>query len=449
MATFAFVIWIPLSVLLFATMRPARAATICYVWGWLLLPASEFKVEGFWDVDKTLIIAAGVIVGVAFCCRNPLGNLRPSFGDTLLILFAAAAGASSVTNALGGYDGASTFVNKLIYYGVAFACGRLFLRDRRDLWEAAQLVCVAAGLYALAAIWEWRMSPQIHSLLYGGFQHNFLQHKRWGFFRPVVCFPHALSLGMFFSATSLLSLWMYIHGKLRPVGSIPAGVFVILPLAGLICSMSLGPWAIFAMGLGFLILRAQTRLRGVMAIPVILVALWMGARYSGLSDGEWLVSWAKMAASAERAESLEYRVSAETLLLDHAQQRPWFGWGGWARNQVFRESGRNVFANDALWVIIVGRHGLFGVIFFYLWWTWPVFLSQRRELRPDDDPVLTTLLVLIALEALNTLFNGVMSPLMVFLAGGTTSALLSTRVEPRAGGASAQSWTQSAQSELA
>lgn len=425
MIVFAFVLWIPISVLLFAVMRPARAATMAYVCGWLVLPATQIKVEGFWDIDKTVVIAAGVMLGALLCCRNPLVGLRPNHGDVLVIAFAAVTGLSSVANGLGTYDGASTFVNELIYYGVAFGCGRLFLRERRDILEVGQIVCYAAGIYALFAVWEWRMSPQLHNMLYGGFQHSFAQHKRWGFYRPVVCFPHALSLGMFFAGASLLGVWMYLHRLLRPFGYLPAGTFVVMAIAGLVCSMSMGPWLMFFGGSALLWAWRTARIRGIVVLPLVLAALWMGARYTNLSDGEWLVSLAQ-SASSERAESLQYRIDAETVLLDHAQKRPWCGWGGWGRNVVFRDSGKNAYANDALWVIVVGRYGLLGVVTFYLWWGWPTLLSLRRSMRPESDAVVMALLVLIGMETMNTLFNGVMSPLTIFLAGGTTSVLLAT-----------------------
>ena len=128
MTQLAFLLWIPISVALFAKFRPAKAVPLCYLCGWLLLPATQIKMQGFWDIDKTLVIAGGVVVGMLLCCRRPLSGFQPCWSDVMLVAFALAAGASSLTNELGAYDAASTFVNKTIYYGVAFACGRLFLR---------------------------------------------------------------------------------------------------------------------------------------------------------------------------------------------------------------------------------------------------------------------------------------------------------------------------------
>lgn len=429
MTQLAFILWIPITVALFSKFRPAKAVTMAYLCGWLLLPATEIKMQGFWDIDKTLVIAAGVVVGILLCCRNPLAGLQPCWSDVFLVGFALAAAASSLTNGLGTYDGASTFVNKLIYYGVAFGCGRLFLRERRDLHEAVQSVCCAAALYALLSLWEWRMSPQIHQALYGEFQHKFQQHKRWSFFRPVVCFPHALSLGVFMAGASLMSVWLYMNRALRSVGPLSPGVIVSLCLVGLVTSMSVGPWGLFAAGFVLLWSWKQTRLRMLAVIPLVFVVSWVGMRYTGASDGEWLVAIAKQA-SAERADSLQYRIDAETLLLDHAKSRPWFGWGGWGRNQVFRESGKNAFANDGLWLIIVGQYGLMGLIAFYLWWCWPMVLSLAVDHRLEDDPVVTALIVVIGLEAINGMFNGVMSPLTIFLAGGTASVLTAMRSAP-------------------
>ena len=49
------------------------------------------------------------------------------------------------------------------------------------------------------------MSPQIHRTLYGYFQHVFVQFERGGYWRPVVCFNHALDLGRFFAFAAFLA----------------------------------------------------------------------------------------------------------------------------------------------------------------------------------------------------------------------------------------------------
>ena len=65
-----------------------------------------------------------------------------------------------------------------------------------------------------------------------------------------------------------------------------------------------------------------------------------------------------------RAQSLAFRFRHEDLLLEHARERPVFGWGGWARNRVFDEQGEDISVTDGTWVIQFGMEGGFAIFLF-------------------------------------------------------------------------------------
>jgi len=414
--------WIPVCAAFFLLFRPVRALVLSYLVGWLLLPMAKIEIHGFWDVDKVLATNAGVILGTLLFHSRQFRGYKVNLADIVLVVFAVGTCATSLANGLGAYDGVSSIAKRLFRYAIPFWFGRAFIKDRRDLLEAGRLIVYGAAMYAVLAVWEWRMSPQIHKTLYGLFQHSFGQHARWGFYRPVVCFPHALALGTFFAWTSLVGFSLWRSGHLRPVMGIPAVCFVVLLLVGLLASMSFGPWGLFGFGLVLLVCRTRGRWRRLVWVPAICAVLWMAGRYTGLTDGKWM-SAAVAQVSPERAHSLQGRIDSDTLLIERAKERPILGWSTWDRNRVLDERGRKLAITDGLWIILLGSFGLVGLSSFYLWWYCPLLLSRRAGPELENEPVIMPLLIAVGLQAVNFLFNGFLSPVLTLLSGGMVTSM--------------------------
>jgi len=427
--------WIPVSASLFMFYRPVRALTLAYLIGWLLLPVDSLDLKGFWDVDKVLATNFGVLLGAMLFCPGRLRTLRFGWPEFILLAHAGGAFATSMSNQLGLYDGVSSFVYRLFYTAVPFCFGRSFVRSRAELMDVARMVVYASAIYALLAIWEWRMSPHIHKSLYGYLQHSFSQHMRWGFYRPIVCFQHALGLGTFFAWTSLLAVAMYRAGQLRGLFSIPSLAFVVLPIVALLACMSLGPWGLFAIGIGTYVYSARQRWRWTLWAPLCVAMCWMGGRFTGALDGVWAEAAVRRVAP-DRADSLQTRLNSETLTLKHAAKRPTFGWGGFGRARAKDERGREV-VTDGLWIILAGTYGSFGLITFYLWWCWPIGMTRRAGPGLADDPVIFPILIAIGMQAVNLLFNGFLSPILTLMAGASVTAMYAMRRQVRAPAAAA------------
>jgi hypothetical protein len=415
-------LWIPVCTGLFAVARPARACALAYVVGWLFLPMLSIPIDGFWDIDKIIATNAGVFLGILIFCPNPLMGFRPTAADVILVVFAVGTMVTSVTNDLGIHDGLSEMGRKIFYYAVPFFAGRCLLRTREDLREACRVVVGAAAVYGLLAVWEWRMSPSLHVNLYGVFQHSWNQHFRSGAWRPILFLPHGLAVGSFFAWTAILAIWLWRTGQLRSLAGIPAGWIAPLPLLGLVASMSMGPWGLFLAGCGLLLWWRRTGLRRAVLVPAAFAMLWIGGRYTSIMDGQWLAA-AAANVSEDRADSLQYRIEAETLLIDRAKEQPIFGWGSWGRNRAKDEAGNDLTATDGLWIIYTGAYGLVGLVTFYLWWCWPLWMSQRCSRVLEADAALMVLLIAIGQEAVNMLFNGFLSPILTLLSGGVVTSL--------------------------
>jgi len=420
--------WIPVSALFFALFPPVRAVILAYLAGWLLMPAESVPIPGFWDFDRVLATNVGVILGTIVFCPERVKNYRFRMADAWLVLFCGSGLAASLSNHLGTYDGLSRFTYLMFFYGAPYLAGRLFLRTKEDLHDAARLVVLSAACYAVLALWEWRMSPGIHQFVYGSFQHAWEQHARWGFWRPIVFFPHALALGAFFVWTSLLGVWMFRCGALGRKDGVPGWV-IAGPVLGLLSSMSFGPWGMFIAGLGCLFCWQALRFKWVAALPVVFAVAWMGMRYTGASDANWLLS-TTAGISRERATSLEYRILAEKVLVAHARKQPVFGWGTWGRNRVFTEEGKDAVHTDGLWVVILGTSGLFGLTTFYLWWCWPVVMGLLARGGLTDQPAKMAMLIASGVQAVSFLFNGFVDPVMTLICGSLVTLLGERRPQP-------------------
>ena len=416
--------WIVACALLFAVLKPARACTLAFIIGWLVMPMARLKLPGLPDLDKVSTTSLGVVIGTLLFRTDQFRGYKLGWGEVFVVFFASTSFYTSVDNGLGPYDGLASLLDKLLYYGVPYVCGRAYIRTREEFRESAQLVVTAAALYALPALYEWRMSPQLHPILYGFGQQSFNLSHRWGFFRPIVCFPANLALGGFFCWTALLALSMYLSGELRPFYRFPKSWLYLAPIGGLIISMSMGPWVLFLVGAAAIHWWRKSAYRSVVLFAPLFAVVWMSARYTGFSDGKWLTEMAAEV-SVQRAASLQYRIDAETMFIEKAQApgQEWFGWGAWGRNRIRDEQGRDIVAIDGLWLILLTTYGLAGLIFFYMWWTFPVLLTIRAGPWLERDPAIMVILIAIGLQAVNFLFNAFLDPVLTMLVGATALQL--------------------------
>ena len=81
------------------------------------------------------------------------------------------------------YDSASALGQQL-FLMLPFFLAREILRSEAAIREILLALVIAGGIYALPMLWEVRFSPQLHTQLYGFFQHDFAQAMRDGGFRP-------------------------------------------------------------------------------------------------------------------------------------------------------------------------------------------------------------------------------------------------------------------------
>lgn len=329
------------------------------------------------------------------------------------------------------YDVFSMTLNFLVLM-IPFIVGWRYLSGPAA--QRAILVAFALGgaLYAPLMLFEVRMSPQLNSWIYGFFPHDFLQHIRRGGFRPVVFLEHGLWVGIFTTLAILASLGLW---RVTPTGVRPWDRLRWLVLAGgllvvLVLAKSLGALMI-AIAFGTVVLFGGRRVVLLMAAGVAaLVLLYPMARGLGLVPVEQVAALAE-ALDAERAESFEFRLRSEDLLLDKANDKAVFGWGGWGRNLVYNEWGQQTAITDGAWIIVMGAMGWVGYLTQFGLLCLPLCLLAFRREVPAETVFLS---VVLSANLLDLIPNATLETITWLLAGAVAGTVLPQTVRAAAQG---------------
>lgn len=153
----------------------------------------------------------------------------------------------------------------------------------------------------------------------------------------------------------------------------------------------------------------------------------MVVRAKEVWTGEELVSVIKQDVSADRAQSLSFRLRNETALSRKALERPAFGWAGYGRALVQDADGRTNTIVDGYWIQSMGQNGIVGLLALGAVLMVPVvaFLRSRGPralwvVAPEG----TGLAALLAIVAIDDLMNAMFSPFPVLAAAALTGCVI-------------------------
>lgn len=317
-----------------------------------------------------------------------------------------------------------------------FLLARQILGTGRGLRELVGALFVGGLIYSLPMLLEVRLSPQLNIWVYGYFQHYFEQMIRDGGFRPIVFMYHGLWVAFFtvMAITCAIALAREADGRRRLVligAAFYLGVVLVLckSLGSLIYGIYLAPLALL------LPVRMQVRIAAAMALVAISYPVLKGA---GFVPVDWLLEQAARA-SPERANSLQFRLDNEDILMERAGLKPFFGWGSWGRNHILNPyTGVMETVTDGRWIILIGIYGWvgymaeFGLIALPIAMLW---INSRRLGNRDLSPLLGPVALLLAVNLIDMLPNATLTPLTWLFAGtllGVAEKMRDQRsVEPR------------------
>jgi len=406
--------WIPLALLVFAFLPARRAGLVVMAVGWMFVPIHSISTPGLPDLTKSMCISIAVAAGVLCFDRRRLSALRLHWLDLVTLTWLMAPSLASMANHLGAYDALSALLQRSITWGVPYVFGRLYLTSNAALRDCLWVLFLSGLVYAPLALYEVRMSPQLHRIVYGAAQHNFLQTIRGGGYRPMVFMHHGLELSMWLSWSAIagLSLWRLLG--VRRVLGIPVALPCIALLGTVLLCKSSGALAL--LGLTIVLMAPRTsRLLRVLVLAGVPAFLLVRAFSDGVVE-DTLVSWISLW-SEQRAESVAYRFDNEALLLDNVHRSPLFGLGGWSFLDVVDPwTGRTSQAvPDSYWILALSTTGVVGLISFVLALWLPAWRGMTAR-RPSRAVLACSLLV--GMSMLDLMFNAFVTPLLVTMAGG-------------------------------
>jgi hypothetical protein len=347
----------------------------------------------------------------------------------IVILFVFSPFITAVTNSesymgidgLRLYDGLSIAIGNA-FSATAFLLGVKYFRTSDEQLVIFKYIAVAVLLYSFLALYEIRMSPQLHVNLYGFFPHDWRQQYRDGGFRAVIFLGHGLLVALFLAVG--LGVWCAL--KKSKVRVLPVAInnkwIVLLVFITLVFMKSLAA-LIFGLFLFTVIsFFSNKRSHQLSVLLTILFITYPLTSALNLFPHKEIVDFAYSIDPA-RGQSLEYRFDNEEILLSHAREKPLFGWGGWGRNRVYDpETGEDLSVTDGRWILTLGIRGWVGFLAEYMLIILPIWFAykvqSRKALESKTDSVLLSAhALIISIILIDQMPNASTNPLYLLLSG--------------------------------
>jgi hypothetical protein len=338
---------------------------------------------------------------------------------------------NGVLPSVGLYDGASSVLSQCIVV-IPFIFARQILTSPQSNEQILRYLSVTGLLLSLPMLFEIRMSPQLQGYIYGFIPGEFYQQARGETFRPILFMGHGIAVAFFAMTCAVASctLWRA-HGLVRGVnaGRITGYLAAVLALC-----QSFGATAYAAFLLPVIRLIRPKRQLSIAKLLVIIALAYPALRFLDLVPTETILS-AVSSISTDRAASLQTRFDNERNLLDRALERPWFGWGRFARSRVFNEAnGLDNSITDGRWIITTGQYGLVGFLAEFGLLAISVFRASAalKYLQSEPDRIfLAGLTLIVAINLVELLPNSNLLPWTWLLAGALIARAESLRTGAR------------------
>ena len=440
-------LWPLVVLVLFSAQRPERAFVWSIVGGYLILPpVAAFDIPLFPDLDKNTIPALSVLV-VATLMKGHRIELLPRSRTlrVLIVLFVFSPLATALTNGepvslvdrmqgwnpmadgvrvlpgLSPYDGLAMMLWQVSAL-IGFALARHFLATPAALRELLMALVVGGLLYTPLMLLEIRLSPQLNTWVYGFFQHDWLQMVRSGGFRPIVFLPHGLWVAFFILTSVLAAVGL---ARAEPASRTRLAAAALWLAAVMALCKTLGVVIYAAVFLPVLLMASP---RTILRLCVVLAAFaftYPILRASGILPVDGILAFFE-GFNPARAQSLGFRFDNETVLLDHALRKPWFGWGPFERNLVLDPvTGEPMSISDGRWVIVFGIFGSVGYALEFGIFLATILLLARRP--GPVEPVVAVVALILSVNLLDLIPNATLTPITWMMLGAIIGVLDSDR----------------------
>lgn len=421
--------WIPVVLLLFAALPPRRAVLAGFFLAWMFLPMAGYRITGLPDYTKVSATCVGVLLGILLFDGGRIFTFRPKLVDVPIVVWCLLPLPSAIAGGYGVYEGLSLALSRTVSWGIPFLVGRLYFGNLTGVRELAIAMVLGGLVYVPLCLYEIRMSPQLHRIVYGYHQHMFLQAYREGGWRPTVFMQHGLAVGTFMCTAALVGFWVWRTRSVRALGGVPM-VWLVPPLivtAYLV--KSTGATALALAGgvllVAIRVLRSSVARTAMVLMLVAAPGAYVAARTVLGWDGRQIVQLAETLFGATRADSIAFRLVSEDNMWALAQPHLLLGQGRF--NFDYRTpDGAIGVVPDGYWIIALGCNGVVGLAAFFAVMALPVLRFTLRTKawmwwHPGVAPA-AVVAVAIALYAVDCVFNAMENPIF-FLAIGGMAAL--------------------------
>ncbi|MEM0947189.1 MAG: hypothetical protein AAGK37_07265 [Pseudomonadota bacterium] len=408
--------------------------TVCV--GYLFLPSSlSMDLPGLPPYGKDEAIALAVMLGLLVKQKQPSpdppGRVPPAFA-VLIVLLVFSIAFTWLTNTdsfteFGRFRAGLTIsdlrsgIFGLLATLVPLYAGMRYLTRVRHAEQLSCAIMILALIYAMMALVEMRLSPQLHTWVYGYFPSSFAQHFRGGY-RPVGFLNHGLALGIFLALAAIV-----VAGRIRKgIGDRMISIGALVVIYGvLLISKNFGAFLIATVILPIVLFLPKTlQFRAAAALTLAFLAFPL-LRGAGLVPLDAFVDWVA-SIDADRAASFETRLKNEEAFIERHARRPVFGWGGWGRARPVAESGADLTLADGAWVLRLVQYGWFGFLTYYGAMTFAVLALWWRSARTGLDPLLVAFALMLAGNYINLLPNSNFSPISWLVCGMLIANVFST-----------------------
>lgn len=418
-------------IFLFRKFSVDKALVWTFFLGYLFLPVKTIiDLPAVPTIDKYILISL-VAYGLARLFTNKPVKFLPEHKGVriLLVGFILSMAFTSLTNTarivygptvLPGHDlfsgvGISAMAGQFFVI-IPFILGRQFLSSTDSMIYCLQALVVVGVLYSLLVFWEIRMSPQLHTKIYGYFPHpQFIQQMRDDGFRAVVFIGHGLLTSMFL--VGVFTATLYFVTERKKVWGKNAWLILGFITVAIVFNKTYAAYA-YTILVGIVFGLCSKSLQKLCLLTLcVLILVYPAYRSSDLFPGEYIVTSAAKI-NPDRAESLDFRFGFEDLLLDRAKEKPIFGWGLWGRYRIFDSFGNDITVLDGEWVETLGERGWFGYIAYFGTLLLPVVLLVMHSRKTGEIPRPAIYLsCIVVIVAFNTLINSGIAPWVWLFSG--------------------------------
>ena len=421
--TFAYIvliIWPFISLLFYKKLPVVHATFWTIVGGFLILPVRvAIDLPLIPPLNKESIPVISAMIGCIFIKKIKIRLLPKAGIERWLVLVLLITPLLTMINnqesirfipGLTLHDTVSSII-QLYLKVLPFILGLQLIKTHEDQFILFKLLVAAALFYSLLILFEIRMSPQLHTWIYGFFPHDFAQQKRFGGFRPVVFLGHGLIVAMFVAIT-LGASTILLKQKIKFFRVSPWLVIIYFVVL-LLLAKTVGAFLLGVLLFTAIVLMPVNMIKRVSLLFVFVVLLYPLLLVFDYFPHEKLIELATNFDPA-RGQSLSFRFYHENLLLEHTNQKMFFGWGGWGRNRL-EES-----ITDGYWIITYGQFGLFGFLSLFGLLAVSVWKSTKVSRLVKDKNKLHLLLahaLIVSVIMVDQLPNASLAAWLFFLAG--------------------------------